>query len=98
MRIKKRSKKSSKKKNRKIMTFTLIVLLIIAVGMALTSYLLGPVESTDTSVVVVIPTGSSLDDIAGVLKENNLIRSVPVYKIYVKIQNKQSALLCCTCF
>lgn len=92
MKIKKRSKKKSKKQNRKLVRITLIILLIAAIGVVLTSYLLGPVENTDQAVVVEVPSGSSLDDIANLLEENNLVRSATVYKIYVKVQNKQSEL------
>ena len=92
MKIKKRSKKKSKQQNRKFVKVILIIFLIVAVGFVLTSYLLGPVENTDQAIVVDVPSGSSLDDIANILEENNLVRNATVYKIYVKVQNKQSEL------
>ncbi len=86
------TKKRSRKKNKKTMILALIVVLTVAVGAAVYTYFYGAVSASSDTVSVSIPTGSSLDDIATKLVDNHLVRSKNAFKIYVKLQNKQSEL------
>jgi len=53
-------------------------------------FMLGPVSNDNTTKEITIASGSTTSDIANVLKENNLIRNVNVFKIYVKINKKNN--------
>ncbi len=69
-----------------IIIFILIVLLIIG---ALLTYksLIGPISDNKDEKEIIIPIGSSAEDIATTLKENNLIKDELIFKIYVKLNN-----------
>lgn len=69
-----------------IIIFILIVLLIIG---ALLTYksLIGPISDSKDEKEIIIPIGSSAEDIATTLKENNLIKDELIFKIYVKLNN-----------
>ncbi|MFA0816516.1 MAG: endolytic transglycosylase MltG [Anaerofustis sp.] len=85
-------KKTKKKKQKKLILVTLIVVFVLCAGTAALSYFLSPVDKSEDSIVVRIESGSTLDDIATVLAENNLIRNKTVFKLYIRIRNKQNDL------
>lgn len=53
---------------------------------------LEPVSTSQTAVTVTIPTGSTVDDIADILKENGLIRNKRAFAQYVRSQGVQNQL------
>ncbi len=69
-------------------------LLLGGVWAARTYYMqnLGPVSSSQTAVVVTIPTGSTLNEIAKLLEQKKLIRNSRVFTQYVRSQNLQDKL------
>ncbi len=83
----------SPKKNRVRGTF-FVIFLIIGLLIAASLYLrniydtnLKPVSGTTTSILVNIPTGSSLPKIAGILKQAGVIRSTWAFEWYVRNDN-----------
>ena len=54
---------------------------------------LKPVSTNQTTVTLTIPTGSSLADVAVLLKKNNLIRNEWVFKQYVRSKGLQDQIL-----
>ena len=50
-------------------------------------YQLGPTSKEEQTVQIEIPRGSTGNDVALILKENNLIKDVNVFKLYIKIHN-----------
>ncbi len=50
------------------------------------------VSNSQTAVTVTIPTGSTVDDIATILKDNDLIRNKRVFSQYVRSKNVQDQL------
>ncbi len=86
------SKKKTNKKSKKVILIISIALVVIASGFAAGSYLLSAVNPTGEKVIVNISEGSTLDDIASALEENGLVRNKTVFKIYIRIQNKQDDL------
>lgn len=86
-----RNKKNPK--NKKIYMIALILILAAAIGAAAFTYFLGPISHGDgESVSISIPTGSTLDEISIKLAENGLIRNKNIFKIYIKVTNKQDDL------
>lgn len=57
------------------------------------NYMLGPVSTKDGVKNITIASGSSVSAVAKILKENNLIKDVNVFKLYVKI-NKNEIFPC----
>jgi UPF0755 protein len=53
---------------------------------------LKPVSSSQTAVVVTIPEGSTVNQIATILEKKHLIRSAKVFTQYVRTQNQQEKL------
>jgi UPF0755 protein len=53
---------------------------------------LKPVSKSQTAVVVTIPTGSSVNDIAKLLEKDKLIRNAGVFTQYVRSKNEQNKL------
>ncbi len=88
MKIKKLKKKSQKK----LILITLIAVLVLCAATATFSFFLSPVGDSEASISVRIESGSTLDDIAATLQENNLIRSKSFFKFYIRIQSKQNDL------
>lgn len=66
---------------KKIVIIIAIILIAIGVYMVLTM----PVSKNNEEKEIVIPLGSGSSKIAQILKENNLIKSENVFKIYVKL-------------
>lgn len=75
----------------------LVVLGVITTVLLVRAYYqrnLQPVSSSQTAVTVTIPSGSTVDDIAEILKGNGLIRNKTVFAQYVrgkKVQNQLQA-------
>ena len=53
-------------------------------------YDLSPVSTSNEDKVITVESGSSISSIANLLKNNNLIRSKNVFKIYTKLNNKNN--------
>lgn len=53
---------------------------------------LRPVSDSQTAVTITIPSGSTVDDIAAILKENGLIRDKRVFSQYVRSKSVQDQL------
>jgi len=89
------SVKNKKKKPDTVRMLVLIAVAVIfmcAVGIFGYKYMLSPVDKSGEDVRVEITEGSYLGDIADELKENGLIRSAFVYKLYAKIEGVGSSL------
>lgn len=71
-----------------------VIMLVAGVAAVRTYYTRGlqPVSDSQTAVTITIPSGSTLDDIATILKENGLIRDKRVFTQYVRSQNVQNQL------
>lgn len=68
----------------------LIIIVALAILLIMTAifwlYLSSPIDKkSDTNIKVVIPAGTSTNNIAEILKEKNLIRSETFFKIHVKL-------------
>lgn len=69
------------------------VLLIITIIMTIVIVQAGPYNNNNKSDIVVdIPTGSTVNNVADILKENKLIKNELIFKIYVKVSNNSSKL------
>lgn len=79
-----------KRKGFRVLLGTFFVVVVIGVaGYFYISFLLQPVDETDTaSTEVEIPLGSSTSDIAKKLSEHGLIRNAQVFEYYIKLQNE----------
>lgn len=85
-----------KKRKFKPLFFILILVLIIGILVGSFFFFTGPVNSFDKKdIEVEIPSGTSRDKIAEILKEKGLIRSTSVFKLYLKI-NKADNLKAAT--
>ncbi|WP_235822059.1 endolytic transglycosylase MltG [Gottfriedia luciferensis] len=86
--------KNSNKKGRGMRIFIyLLIALAVVVGAVFVSYksMLKPVNSSNKQIkLVTIPVGSSVDDIASIFKEKNLIKNTSIFKLYVKLHNNAS--------
>lgn len=72
-----------------IFLFLMGILLIVMAGVCVT--FAQPVDKKDdTSIEVVIPSGSSTKKIASILKENNLIKNEFYFSLYVRYNSKKS--------
>ena len=77
-------------KRRKFKPLFFIILVILIIGILIGSYFFftGPVNSLDKKdIEVEIKSGTSREGIAKILKEKGLIRSVNVFKLYLKMNN-----------
>ena len=77
-------------KRRKFKPLFFIILVILIIGILIGSYFFftGPVNSLDKKdIEVEIKSGTSREGIAKILKEKRLIRSVNVFKLYLKMNN-----------
>ena len=72
-----------------IFLFLLGILLLVMAGMCI-SFAQPVDKKDDTSIEVVIPSGSSTKKIASILKENNLIKNELYFSFYVRYNSKKS--------
>ncbi|MDD3048984.1 MAG: endolytic transglycosylase MltG [Bacilli bacterium] len=70
-----------------IIIFTVTIILIVSFLVGLYLYQISPVGSDKKIVVVEIPSNSTGNDIAKILKEKALIRNENIFKIYLKVHN-----------
>lgn len=71
-----------------ILVAVIFIILVAVVSLCTWNYFKSPVNKKDTKeITVTIPKGSSTSKIATILKENNVIKNVTFFKIYVKINN-----------
>ncbi len=70
----------------------LLIIMIIVVGGSCLFYklMLEPTSKESIDIEIVVPKGSSISSIANVLKENDLIKSANVFKLYAKFNKKQN--------
>lgn len=69
---------------KKWLTLIIIIILLILVGRGWWNSQLDPVSSNKESINIVIVKGESVGEIAQILKDKNLIRSVAAFKLYAK--------------
>ena len=73
---------------KKVSITILILVVLLIIGAVLTyKSLIGPISDNREEKEIVIPLGSSADEIATTLKENNLIKNEIIFKLYVKLNN-----------
>ncbi|XZF75071.1 endolytic transglycosylase MltG [Bacillus sp. AL-1R] len=86
--------KNTNKKSKVMLIFTYLIIaciVVIGAGFATYKYMLKPVNSANKQIkLVTIPVGSSVDNIAAILKEKNLIKNTSIFKMYVKLHNNTS--------
>ena len=86
-------------RRRRITAIVISLVIVLAAGgaavWAVRNYYqtnLKPVSSSQTAVIVTIPEGSTVSDIADLLKKDNLIRNSRIFTQYVRSQNQQDHL------
>jgi UPF0755 protein len=92
--------KNGKNKRKRIwisLAITGVIVAIVVIGgiVAVREFYqrnLKAVSTSQTAVTVTIPSGSTVDDIAAILKENGLIRDKRVFSQYVRSKNVQDQL------
>lgn len=89
----KEKKKEVRVVRRIVLIVALILLVIIGIaGFKTYSYVTDALEPVDTDsekvITVEVPIGSSLDSIAALLEENDVIEDARIYKYYVKFKNE----------
>lgn len=80
------------KKAIKFIIIGIIALIIIAIVTITALYInmMNPVSKNDEKVSVTIPKGATATSIGKILKDNNLIKSAEVFKLYTKLNNVNS--------
>lgn len=75
---------------KKIIIIVLALIILLVIGAVFTyRSLIGPVSDNESEKEIVIPLGTTSEEIAKILKDNNLIKNKLAFKIYVKL-NKVS--------
>lgn len=88
------ARKKEKKIVRRIVMFTGIGLIILAVALAISMYFyvsnaLKPVDANNNvAVEIELPIGSTLDSIAQILEDNGVINNAKIFKYYTKFKNE----------
>ena len=78
------------KKKAKVLLLVILALFLIGIGVSW-MVMTGPVNSNDKNdIEVVIKNGSSSSSIGKLLKENGLIKSELMFKIYLRLNNINS--------
>ena len=79
---------------RKKIVATIIIFIIILIFIATFVVIqIGPYNRKNKdNIVIDIPTGSTLNQVTDILKENNLIKNKTLFKLYVRINNNTSKL------
>lgn len=76
---------------KKIIILISSVILLVAIGSLFLIYESGPYDKNNTKDIIVdIPMGSSVDGVADILEENNLIKNKFVFKLSFKMKNNYS--------
>lgn len=75
---------------KKLILILLIFVLVVANVWVMYSYQLKCVSENSSNKEIIVDNGETLISIAPKLKENNLIRSILAYKIYIKLNNINS--------
>lgn len=77
-------------KSKKIIVAVLLSIVIIATFVIIQA---GPYNKNNKKEIIVdIPTGSTVSQVADILKENKLIKNELIFKVYVKLTNNSSKL------
>ncbi len=73
-----------------LFAFILLILIFLLIGGGTAAYVywnLKPVEASEKQVRITIPSGASTPKIAGILKDNHLIRNEQIFTYYVRYKN-----------
>ena len=80
-----------KKKFKILIIFIFLILLVVLAGLITWNIFQSPVDSkSEEYVVVEIPSGAGISQIATILKEKDLIRNPEFFKLYIKINKSDS--------
>ncbi len=79
--------------NNKSKKIILAILLIVVFMVAFVFIQTGPYDNNNSDdIVIEIPTGSTLGQVADILKENKLIKNKTLFKLYVRLSDNTSKL------
>lgn len=82
---------NDKKSKKFIVPIIIIFILLSIVAFVFTQ--IGPYNKTNKDDIVIdIPTGSTLNQVTDILKENNLIKNKIIFKLYVRLSDNSSKL------
>lgn len=80
-------------KSKKIVATIIISIIILILIATFVVIQIGPYnKNNNDDIVIDIPTGSTLNQVTNILKENNLIKNKTLFKLYVRISNNTSKL------
>ena len=80
-------------KSKKIMVAIVISIIILILVAIFVVTQIGPYNKNNKEDIVVdIPTGSTLNQVTNILKENKLIKNKILFKLYVRVSNNTSKL------
>lgn len=80
-------------KSKKIVATIIISIIILILIATFVVIQIGPYnKNNNDDIVIDIPTGSTLNQVTNILKENNLIKNKTLFKLYVRISNNTSRL------
>lgn len=80
------------KKSKKIIVPIIIIFILLSI-VAFVFTQIGPYNKTNKDDIVIdIPTGSTLNQVTDILKENNLIKNKIIFKLYVRLSDNSSKL------
>ena len=80
-------------KSKKIVATIIISIIILIFIATFVVIQIGPYnKNNNDDIVIDIPTGSTLNQVTNILKENNLIKNKTLFKLYVRISNNTSRL------
>ena len=81
-----------KKSKKIILSITTIMLILLSI-VAFVFTQIGPYNKNNKDDIVIdIPTGSTLNQVTDILKENNLIKNKIIFKLYVRLSDNSSKL------
>lgn len=84
---------SNNDKKKKIIATIIVSIIILIFITAFVVIQIGPYNRNNKDDIVIdIPTGSTLNQVTDILKENNLIKNKTLFKLYVRISNNTSKL------
>lgn len=80
------------KKSKKIIVPIIIIFILLSI-VAFVFTQIGPYNKNNKDDIVIdIPTGSTLNQVTDILKENNLIKNKIIFKLYVRLSDNSSKL------